>query len=83
MFNVGDVVRIRGSVDPEREVLYHGFLAKIEKVRYHSKLAYVNSDSLAVLQKMQFSGWFNFNELDLIDEQDYKDAMKLLKELPK
>lgn len=63
--DIGDIVVVGGTGDPERDLMCAGFRAKVMKI--DCGIAFVDSDKAGVQQATSFRGWWPINTLELVE----------------
>ena len=72
---IHDIVRVKSLDDPEKNRLFGKYLGVVTKVRYLTRLAFVNFADLKLKQGIPWSQWFPFSDLEIIPSEELNDIL--------
>ena len=72
---IHDIVRIKSLDDSEKNRLFGKYLGIVTRVRYLTRLAFVNFADLALKQGIPWAQWFPFSDLEVIPSEELNDIL--------
>ena len=75
---IHDIVRIKSLDDSEKNRLFGKYLGIVTKVRYLTRLAFVNFADLKLKQGIPWAQWFPFSDLEIYRKALPKATVRVL-----